>query len=182
MRNALTALAALAMLGLPASASAELPVGAYAPKFAARGALGGKDFTFNLRRALQRGPVVLYFYPKAFTKGCTMEARAFAEASDDFAAAGATVVGLSADDLPTLKRFSTEECRNKFAVAIASPQTIKGYDVALSKPGMPSGVTDRVSYVIGQDGRIAFVHSDLDYRDHVKLTLEAVRKLKTKKR
>ena len=161
----------------PVSAQAQLAVGAKAPVFSTKGAKAGKEIAFNLRAALRKGPVVLYFYPKAFTQGCTLETRAFAEAHDRFAAAGATVVGLSADDLPTLKRFSTEECRDKFAVAVASPAMIAAYDVALKREGMPDGLADRTSYVIGQDGRIAFVHSDLDYRDHVRLSLAAVQRI-----
>ena len=84
---------------------------------------------------------------------------------------------MSADDLPTLRRFSVEECRGKFAVGAAPPEIIRSYDVALSRKGMPSGLTNRTSYVIATDGRIAFVHSDPDYRDHVRLALEAVRAL-----
>jgi peroxiredoxin len=162
---------------LAAPAAAELPVGAKAPGFAAQGALAGKSFAFNLRVALAKGPVVLYFYPKAFTQGCTLEANAFAEAMDDFRAAGATVVGMSNDDIATLKRFSTEECRDEFAVVSASPAVIEAYDVALVRDGTDTGLTKRTSYVIGQDGTITFVHSDLDYRDHVRLTLAAVKKL-----
>ena len=183
MRNILiSAAAALIALALPAAASAQLPVGASAPAFATRGALAGKVFSLNLRSALRKGPVVLYFYPKAFTQGCTLEARAFAEAHDQFAAAGATVIGMSADDLPTLQRFSTEACGSKFAVAAASPAVIGAYDVALSRPGMPAGLSNRTSYVIGRDGRIAFVHSDLDYREHVSLTLAAVQNLAAARR
>ena len=170
--------AAIAALAMPASLSAELPVGAQAPGFSTQAALAGKVVGFNLRAALRRGPVVLYFYPKAFTKGCTLETRAFAEAHDQFAAAGATVIGMSADDLPTLQRFSTEECRSKFAVGVATPAIIKGYDVALKAIGISVGMTSRTSYVIGQDGRIRMVHSDLDYRDHVRLTLAAVEALR----
>jgi len=166
--------AALAVSLLPAAALAELPVGAAAPAFSTKAALAGKVSGFDLKAALRKGPVVLYFYPKAFTKGCTLETRAFAEAHDRFAAAGATVIGLSADDLPTLQRFSTEECRDKFAVGVATPAIIKAYDVALRPIGLPIGLTSRTSYVIGQNGRIRLVHSDLDYRDHVRLTLEAV--------
>ncbi|MFN3551783.1 MAG: peroxiredoxin [Novosphingobium meiothermophilum] len=173
----LLAAAALA-LGIAAPASAELAAGAKAPVFVAKGALAGKPFTFSLADALKKGPVVLYFYPKAFTQGCTLEAHAFAEASADFAAAGATVIGMSNDDIATLQKFSTEACRDKFAVAAASPEVIKGYDVALKAVGIPIGLTKRTSYVIGTDGRIVMVHSDMDYRDHVKLTLAAVRKLK----
>ena len=173
------AAAALGLLTavLPTASQAELPAGSRAPMFATRGALDGKPFAFNLRAALRRGPVVVYFYPKAFTQGCTLEARAFSEAIDDFKAAGASVIGLSNDDLPTLQRFSTEECRGKFPVAIATPAIIDAYDVALRREGLPAGLSSRTSYVIGRDGTVRFVHANLDYRDHVRLTLEAVRAL-----
>lgn len=171
-------LAALAAMLVSAPASAELAVGAKAPDFSAKGALAGNPIDVSLKQRLKKGPVVLYFYPKAFTQGCTLEAHAFAEATDDFAKAGASVVGMSNDDVPTLQKFSKEACRDKFAVASATPQIVKAYDVALNRPGMPAGLTKRTSYVIGKDGRIAFVHSNLDWRDHVKLTLEAVRKMK----
>ena len=177
MRRALFAAGAVLALLLPSGAQAQLPVGAKAPTFSTAAAKGGKETPFSLKRALARGPVVLYFYPKAFTKGCTLEARAFAEATDDFARAGATVIGMSADDIATLKRFSTEECRDKFAVGVATPAIIKAYDVALVHEKLPSGLSDRTSYVIGRSGRIAFVHSDLDYRDHVRLTLKAVQEM-----
>jgi peroxiredoxin len=171
-------LAAGLALALPVSASAELVQGAKAPNFVVQGARGGKLFRVNLAEALKRGPVVLYFFPKAFTKGCTLEAHAFADASDEFRAAGATVIGMSNDDLPTLKRFSTEECRDKFAVAAATPAVVRAYDVDLiGKDGKSTGLTKRTSYVIGRNGRIAMVHSDLNYADHVKLTLAAVHKL-----
>ena len=184
MKNRIiAAAAALATLCLPAASQADLPQGARAPNFSTRGALAGKPFAFNLQSALRRGPVVLYFYPKAFTQGCTLEARAFAEASADFRAAGATVVGMSADDVPTLQRFSTEACRDKFAVASATPQIIRAYDVALKQPdGTPTGLTSRTSYVIGRDGRIRMVYNNMSYADHVRLTLEAVRAMKTARR
>jgi thioredoxin-dependent peroxiredoxin len=164
-----------------APASAELPVGSKAPLFATKAALGGKEFAFSLRSALAKGPVVLYFYPKAFTQGCTLEANAFAEATADFRAAGATVVGMSNDDIDTLKRFSTEECRDKFAVAAATPKIVDAYDAALVRDGKDTGLTERTSYVIDRRGRIVFVHSNLDYKDHVRLTLDAVRKLKSRR-
>ena len=172
----LLAAAALAALAVT-PAGAELPVGAKAPNFAAKGALAGKPYAFNLRSALAKGPVVLYFYPKAFTKGCTLEANAFAEATPEFRKWGATVVGMSNDDVETLKRFSKEECRDKFAVAAATPQIVKAYDADLVRDGKSTGLTERTSYVIDQKGRVAFVHSDLDYKDHVRLTLAAVKKL-----
>ncbi len=179
MRKILPAAVAALVLAVSAGAAqAALPVGAKAPAFSTQGAKGGKVMSFDLKAALKKGPVVLYFYPKAFTQGCTLEAHAFADATDDFAKLGATVVGMSNDDLPTLQKFSIEACRDKFAVAVATPSVIKAYDVALKREGAPAGMTDRTSYVIAQDGRITMVHSDLDYRDHVKFTLEAVKKLK----
>ena len=177
MIRTLAPLAALLALAIPTAAQANLPVGAKAPPFATAAAKAGKATRFHLASALEKGPVVLYFYPKAFTEGCTLETKAFADAHDQFAAAGATVIGMSNDDLPTLKRFSTEACGSKFAVGIASPYVIEGYDVDLVRDGKSTGYTERTSYVIGQDGRIAFVHGDMDYRDHVRLTLDAVKKL-----
>jgi thioredoxin-dependent peroxiredoxin len=171
LRSALPLLAALAVV-TPASAS--LPIGAKAPDFTTRGAMGGKLFRLNLAEQLKKGPVVLYFFPKVFTAGCTVEANAFAEATPAFRKAGATVIGMSADTAEDLKRFSVEECRSKFAVASAGPRIITGYDVALSqRPGM----TDRTSYVISTTGRIAFVHSDMSPVDHVRLTLAAVQQM-----
>jgi peroxiredoxin len=156
--------------------AAALPVGAQAPDFTTTGAVGGKPFKLHLKDQLKHGPLVLYFFPKAFTEGCTLEAKAFADAMPQFRKAGARVVGMSADDLPTLQRFSTEACRNKFPVATASPDTIKAYDVVLKqKPEL----TDRTSYVIAPSGKIVMVHSDLNWKDHVAKTLAAVKALKS---
>jgi peroxiredoxin len=95
-----------------------------------------------------------------------------------FRNAGARVIGLSADDLPTLKRFSVEECRSAFPVATASAATIKAYDVAMPGVSLVKTMSNRTSFVIGRDGRIAFVHSNLDWSGHVAKTLEAVEALK----
>ena len=166
-------LVTLAMLAQPAAAA--LPVGSQAPDFTTTGAIGGKPFKMHLKDQLRHGPLVLYFYPKAFTQGCTLEAKAFADAMPEFRKAGARVVGMSADNLETLKRFSTEACRSKFPVATASPGTIQAYDVVLKqKPEL----TDRTSYVIDRKGKIVMVHSDLDWKDHVAKTLAAVKALK----
>jgi thioredoxin-dependent peroxiredoxin len=186
MKRILSAAAALAIVALPLSAQAELAKGAKAPLFSTQVALAGKPGKFDLKSALRNGPVVLYFYPKAFTQGCTLEANAFAEATDEFKAAGATVIGMSNDDLETLQRFSTEHCRDKFAVGVATPDIIKAYDVELKlSPEMAarakslSGtVSARTSYVIAPDGRISLVYSNMDYRDHVKMTLQAVKALR----
>ena len=166
---------ALALLVSSQPLGAALPVGAQAPDFRTTGALAGKPFTMHLKDQLRHGPLVLYFYPKAFTQGCTLEATAFADAMPQFRKAGARVVGMSADDLDTLKRFSTDACRSKFPVATASPETIVAYDVVLKqKPEL----ADRTSYVIDRKGRIVMVHSDLDWKDHVAKTLAAVKSLK----
>ena len=105
-----------ALLCAPVAALAALKAGDAAPPFKTPAAVAGQAFDFDLSAALKKGPVVLYFFPKAFTKGCTVEANAFAEATPQFAALGATVVGISHDDIDTLKRFSREECRDRFAV------------------------------------------------------------------
>ena len=168
------ALAALASFAAPAGAA--LPVGAKAPEIVTIGAVGGKPFKLDLQRELRKGPVVLYFFPKAFTKGCTLEAHAFSEAAAEFHKAGAEVIGMSADNLPTLEQFSVKECRSAFPVATATPATIRAYDVAFDKA---PGLTNRTSYVIGRDGRVVMVHSDLDWSQHVAKTLAAVRALKS---
>lgn len=172
MRKLMTGLA-LALVALPAPAA--LPAGARAPDFFTTGALAGKPFRLHLKEQLRKGPVVLYFFPKAFTPGCTLEARAFSDAKAQFRRAGAQVIGMSADDLPTLQEFSVRECRNAFAVATASPQIIAAYDVALKQK---AGMTDRTSYVISRNGRIVMVHSDMDWSQHVAKTLAAVRALR----
>jgi len=119
--------------------------------------------------------VVLYFFPKAFTSGCTAEAHAFSDSIADFKKAGAQVVGMSADDLPTLKKFSVEECRSAFPVATATAETQKAYDVAWAAH---PGLTTRTSYVIDRKGKIVMVHDDLDFSKHVAKTLDAVKALK----
>ena len=170
---------ALLLAFAPLPASAALPVGAKAPDFTTTGALAGKAFRLHLAQQLRHGPVVLYFYPKAFTEGCTLEAHAFSVAAPEFRRAGARVIGMSADDLPTLKRFSVEGCRNAFPVATASPATIRAYDAVLTaKPELSS----RTSYVIAPDGRILYVHSALDWRDHVRNTLAAVKAWRAKRK
>lgn len=164
--------AILAWMHLATPALAALKVGKPAPDFTTTASLAGKPFEFHLAEALKTGPVVLYFYPAAFTKGCTVEAHLFAEATDDFAALGATVIGVSKDDIDTLHRFSVSECRSKFAVA-ADPdlKIARAYDAKLPLIGL----ADRTSFVILPDATIGFVHSAMSPDDHVKSTLAAVR-------
>jgi peroxiredoxin len=173
MRKLLIALAVTTVAATPAGAA--LQVGATAPDFTTTGAVGGKEFKLHLAEQLKKGPVVLYFFPKAFTSGCTAEAHAFSESIGDFKKAGAQVVGMSADDLKTLHDFSTKECRSAFPVATATPEIQKGYDVAWAAH---PGITTRTSYVIGKNGKIAMVHDDLNFAEHVSKTLAAVKALK----
>lgn len=159
---------------IAAPASAALTIGARAPDFETTGAIAGKPFKLHLADQLKKGPVVLYFFPKAFTSGCTAEAHAFSDATKAFKKAGAQVIGMSADDLPTLQKFSVTECRNSFPVASASKATIKAYDVKLPMVSM----TNRTSYVIAKDGQIMMVHSDMSWKEHVAKSLAAVQALK----
>ncbi len=166
---------AIAAVITTSPAIAALKVGARAPDFTTDGAVGGKAFKLRLAQQLKKGPVVLYFFPKAFTSGCTAEAHAFSESIGDFKKAGAQVIGMSADDIATLKDFSVKECRSAFPVATATPATQKAYDVAWAAH---PGVTTRTSYVIDKRGKIVMVHDDLDYSEHVAKTLAAVKALK----
>ncbi|MGD9810470.1 MAG: peroxiredoxin [Sphingobium sp.] len=170
-------LGAVALFVAPKAATSALAVGTKAPDFTTRGAIAGKVFTLKLSDELKKGPVVLYFFPAAFTPGCTAEAHEFAEATDDFRKAGATVIGMSADPIDKLARFSTEECRDKFAVASAGPDIVKGYDVALP---LKVGLTNRTSYLIAPTGRIVYAYSAMSYQDHVKNTLAAVKAMQPK--
>ncbi|QTD46516.1 peroxiredoxin [Ottowia testudinis] len=168
------ALMLTALFAAPATALAALKPGDEAPLFKTPAAVAGRAFDFDLAAALKKGPVVLYFFPKAFTKGCTIEANAFAEATPRFDALGATVIGISHDDIDTLKRFSREECRDRFAVGSdPAARTIKAYDASALLPGMAS----RISYVIGQDGKIAFAHEGSNPLKHVEETMKAVQQL-----
>jgi peroxiredoxin Q/BCP len=156
------------------SAQAALKPGDSAPEFKAPASLGGNVFTFSLADALKKGPVVLYFYPAAFTTGCTQEAHDFAEATDAYRALGATVIGVSHDDIDTLKRFSVSECRSKFAVAAdADASIMKSYDAVFKL--MPK-YADRTSYVISPDGHIVYAYTAMDPDKHVENTLDALRK------
>jgi peroxiredoxin len=171
------AAAALSLALVPLAAHADLAVGTVAPDFTTQGALAGKELPVSLKALLGKGAVVLYFYPKAFTPGCTLEAHAFAEATEEFAKAGATVVGMSNDNIDSLKKFSTLDCRDKFTVAAASPAVIKAYDVPLVNGGKDTGLANRTSYVITPDGKIVFAHTDMDWHSHVEQTLAIVQKL-----
>jgi thioredoxin-dependent peroxiredoxin len=174
-RLAASALIFFSLAAAPAFAA--MKPGDAAPDFTAQAAVGGKDFSFSLAEALKRGPVVLYFYPKSFTRGCTIEAHEFAEAAESFAAAGATLIGMSHDDIDTQRKFSTEACRDKFPVA-ADPtlSVIRAYDAVRTAP-LASGevIADRISYVIAPDGKVIYAYSDPAPEKHIENTLAAVR-------
>ena len=169
------ALCALILGSLAAGPTlAALADGTQAPDFTAQASMGGKEFTFSLADALKKGPVVLYFYPEAFTKGCTIEAHEFADAMDKYQALGATVIGVSHDKIEKLDQFSVSECRSKFPVA-ADPDevVIKQYDAVL---GAHPEYANRTSYVIAPDGKILMSYTDLNPDKHVEMTMAAVQK------
>lgn len=174
MRKLLIGLA-LAAIAVPASSA--LTVGSKAPTFNAPGAFQGKPLTVNLAAQLKKGPVVLYFFPKANTGTCDLEAHLFSEKIDEFKKLGASVIGMSADNQAVLEDFSTLKCGGKFPVATANATVRKAYDVVLAqKPEW----ANRTSYVIAPNGKIVMEFTDMkDAAAHVERTLAAVQALKT---
>jgi len=172
--------AAAALAALAATpALAELKPGTKAPDFSAQAYLAGQPFTFKLADALKKGPVVVYFFPAAHTKGCNLEAHLFSEAIDQFKAQNASVIGVTAGNVDQLADFSkeTEHCGGKFPVA-ADPSTkiAKEYDAVLAqKPDW----SNRTSYVVAPNGQIVDVYSNLDPTEHVNKTLSAVKAWRT---
>ncbi|KQZ05952.1 peroxiredoxin [Caulobacter sp. Root1455] len=178
MQRLLTGLALCGALLAASPALAALKVGDKAPDFTAPAALAGNDFSFTLSQALKKGPVVLYFFPAAYTSGCTAEAHEFAEATPEFEKLGATVIGVTAGNVERIKDFSKEHCRDKFAVAAANPALIKTYDVVLP---MKDTLSNRTSYVIAPSGKILLAYSDLNFQGHVTNTMDAVKAYKAGK-
>ena len=162
---------AAAALAAAAPSFAALKVGDKAPDFTVSAATDGTVSTFALQDVLKNGPVVVYFYPKAFTGGCSMEAHAFSEAMPEFSAKHVSVIGLSTDDVPTLQSFSQKDCAGKFPVGSdATAAVATAYDAKMSAANM----ANRISYVVGTDGLITFVHDDGDAATHVPALLAAV--------
>ncbi|MDM0035375.1 peroxiredoxin [Variovorax sp. J22P271] len=166
-------MAAATALALPAVAA--LDIGDPAPKFTANAALGGKTFRYSLADALAKGPVVLYFFPAADSADCSIEAHAFAEAIDQFTALGATVIGVSADDIDTLAKFSVKSCQSRFPVASDEAKTvIEGFDALMqTRPDF----ANRLSYVIAPSGKVAYYYQNLNPDKHVERMLNALRAL-----
>ena len=167
-------LAAASALLVP-TARAALDVGEKAPDFTTLAALAGKQFQFSLSQALAKGPVVLYFFPAAFSEGCSIEAHEFAEVIGQFDALGATVIGVSRDEIGSLSRFSTQVCNGKFAVASDESLTIaKSFDALMQyRPDY----ANRVSYVIAPSGKVAYSYLSLNPARHVQNTLAALKTL-----
>jgi peroxiredoxin len=190
-------------LGLALSLLVSLPLlaalkpGEKAPDFSAQASLAGKEFKFSLADALKKGPTVVYFYPSAYTKGCDLEAHTFAEMKDQFDAAGATIIGVSADSIARLNQFSAdpEYCAGKFPVASdATGKIAESYNLTKTalKPGQQDvrGVAidhdfiERTTFVVGKDGKIVSTLSSkedgLSPDEHVKKSLSIVQQLKSK--
>jgi thioredoxin-dependent peroxiredoxin len=171
IRNFLSGIV-VAAVAASVPALAALSTGVKAPEFTLSATQGGNVFTFSLADALKKGPVVLYFYPAAFTPGCTIEAHDFADAAARYKALGATVIGVSHDPLDKLQKFSVSECRGKFAVAADTDQTVmKEYDAVF--PSQPQ-YANRISYVIAPNDTIVYEYTSLDPSMHVANTLAAL--------
>src|SRR6476619_3585448 len=163
----------LLMLAVAAPSYAALDVGDAAPNFTAPAALGGKVYKFTLADSRAKSPVVLYFFPAAFSVGCSIEAHEFAEAITKFEALGATVIGVSGDDIETLGKFSVQTCQGKFPVASDSSQGImKSYDAVMQ---LRPEYANRLSYVIAPNGSVVYNYQSLNPSRHVERTLGALR-------
>ena len=193
------ALAALCICMIAAPASAALKVGDMAPDFTASGSLGGKPFTFHLADALKKGPVILYFYPSAYTNGCDLEAHTFATEANKFSAADATIIGASADNLQRLTQFSADPNFCAGAFPIVSDENTKiaaSYALQVTPPRQGAkdvrgveighGFIERFTYVIGKDRKIvATLSSDSDGLspdEHVEKSLAIAQKIKATQR
>jgi thioredoxin-dependent peroxiredoxin len=170
MKKAIPWVMMLWALSLPVRAA--LDVGDAAPNFTVPAALGGKTFQYSLAEQLAKGPVVLYFFPAAFSEGCSIEAHQFAEAVGKFEALGASVIGVSGDDLELITRFSVQACQGKFPVAADEKKAvIKAFDAAMqTRPEF----ANRISYVIAPNGRVVYSYLSLNPTKHVERTLAAL--------
>ena len=196
MKRLLTTLLLSGAIALPALAA--LKSGDKAPDFTAKASLAGKAFDFSLKEALKKGPVVVYFYPSAYTGGCNREAHTFAVNKDKFDAVGATIIGVSHDSIARLNDFSAdpEYCAGKFPVASdADGKIAKSYGLKVTegKPGFKDtrgaeighAFTERTTFVIASDAKIVATFSSADDKitpeDHVTRSLAAVTDLKAAK-
>jgi thioredoxin-dependent peroxiredoxin len=192
MKRLVVSVVASSLLALPAFAALEQ--GAAAPDFKAPASLAGKEFTFSLKDALKKGPVVVYFYPSAYTGGCNVQAHTFAENYDKFTAAGASVIGVSLDKIATLNEFSAdpEYCAGKLPVASdADGKIAKSYELKVmdARPGMKNtkgqdidhGFAERTTFVVTPDGKVAAQIGNMKPAENVMKALETVQQLAGKK-
>jgi thioredoxin-dependent peroxiredoxin len=175
---------------LPALAA--LKDGDSAPDFTTQASLAGKEFKFSLKESLKKGPVVVYFYPSAYTQGCNVQAHTFSVNQEKFAAAGATIIGVSLDSIQRLNQFSAdpEYCAGKFPVASdASGSIAKSYDLTVKNvPGIKDtkgnevdhGFAERTTFVVTSDGKIAATIGGVTPTENVMKALETVQQLKAK--
>ena len=172
----------VALATLPVPGIAALQQGAKAPDFTLGAAQAGKEFRLSLKQTLRNGPVVLYFFPAAFTPGCTVEAHLFAEANSRFNQLGARVIGVTAGNIHRVAEFSRSECRDKFAVA-ADPgaKVAAKYDSTMQRPDGTT-ISNRTSYVIAPNGTILLSYTDSKPQAHIEKTMAAVRAWKARKR
>jgi len=196
MKCVMVAALMLSVVAIPGRAA--LKSGDKAPDFSAKASLAGKEFTFSLADARKKGPVVVYFFPSAFTGGCNLEAHTFAENKEKFDAAGASIIGVSADSIARLNAFSADPqyCAGKIPVASDADGSIaKSFDLKSSpgKPGMKDtrgqdidhDFIERTTFVVTPDGKIAATLSSAEDKitpaQHVEKALEAVQALKASK-
>ena len=190
MTKRLSLIALLGGLSLALTAQAALKSGDVAPSFKATASLAGKEFKFSLAKALKGGPVVVYFYPSAFTGGCNIQAHTFAVNLDKFAAVKATVIGVSLDSIKRLNEFSAdpEYCGGKVAVASDVGGKIAAtYDLKVSdaRPGVKDsrgveidhGFAERTTFIVGQNGKIIATVGGVSPADNVQKSLEVVQGL-----
>lgn len=183
-------LVALVISSLAVSAFAALEAGESAPLFEARASLAGEEFDFNLIDALAGGAVVVYFYPSAFTRGCNIQAHEFSVKMDQFTAAGASVIGVSLDDIERLNDFSAdpEYCAGNLAVASDESGDIArsyGLNVRDAREGASDtrgvdinhGFAERVTFIVTPDGKIAETIGSMSPMENVQESLEAVKRL-----
>jgi peroxiredoxin Q/BCP len=175
---------------LPAWAA--LKDGDSAPDFTTQASLAGKEFKFSLKESLKKGPVVVYFYPSAYTQGCNLQAHTFSVNQEKFAAAGASIVGVSLDSIQRLNQFSAdpEYCAGKFPVASdASGSIAKSYDLNVKTIAglkdtkgneVDHGLAERTTFVVTPDGKIAATIGGMRPDENVMKALETVQHLKAK--
>ena len=179
-------------LAATTAAFAALNAGDPAPAFSAPASLAGKPFTYSLKDGLAKGPVVVYFYPSAYTVGCNVQAHEFSTQAEQFAAAGATVIGVSLDSIERLNEFSADPayCAGKLAVASDGDGRIArsfGLKVSGAKSGaidtrgkeIDHGFTERTTFVIKRDGTILGAVGGVSPEANVARALELVRTLST---